>query len=105
MIEFLKTEKLIYLPIYYYIDDNSKKKINGIWSDETPLSNDESASITEAYSIYLKHTEKLYCVDVDEPVSHGADFFPSIFVRHLCVFSHHEKWISYSIIDMSLISG
>ena len=75
MIEFLKTEKLIYLPIYYYIDDNSKKKIpvyeknnatieeinalkdkknmypkhknkkkiNGIWSDETPLSKDECA--------------------------------------------------------------
>ena len=31
------------------------------------LSKDKSASITEAYSIYLKHTEKLYCVDVDEP--------------------------------------
>ena len=31
------------------------------------MSKDENASITEAYSIYLKHKEKLYCVDVDEP--------------------------------------
>ena len=107
MIEFLETEKLIYLPIYYYIDDNSKKKIpvyeknnatieeinslkdkknmypthknkkkiNGIWSDGTPLSEDESASITEAYSIYLKHTEKLYCVDVDEPEIRNMEDF------------------------------
>ena len=87
MIEFLKTEWLIHTPIYYYIDDNTKKKtpigeknnatieeinalkgkkclyfpppthkykkkINGVWSDGPPLSKDESASITEAYSIY-----------------------------------------------------
>ena len=37
MIEFLKTKQLIYTPIYYYIDDNTKKK--------TPVGEKNNATI------------------------------------------------------------
>ena len=42
--------------------------------------------------------------------SHHSHMVPIFFSRFsfeifLCVFSRREKWISYSIMDMSLISG
>ena len=48
-------------------------------------------------------TVKFFC-------SQHSHMVPIFFHRFLCdiflcVFSHREKWISYSIMDMSLISG
>ena len=50
MIEFLKTEQLIYTPIYYYIDDNTKKK--------TPIGEKNNATIEEINA--LKEKKCLY---------------------------------------------
>ena len=52
---------------------------------------------------YLIGRVKFFC-------SQHSHMVPIFFHRFLCdiflcVFSHHEKWISYSIMDMSLISG
>ena len=33
--------------------------------EKIPFSEDERASMTKAHSINLKHTDKLYCIDVD----------------------------------------
>ena len=50
MIEFLKTEQLIYTPIYYYIDDNTKKK--------TPIGEKNNATIEEINA--LKEKRRLH---------------------------------------------
>ena len=47
MIEFLKTEQLIYTPIYYYIDDNTKKK--------TPIGEKNNATIEEINALKEKN--------------------------------------------------
>jgi len=43
--------------------------------DEIPLSNTEKESLQLAYSIFLKYTENLYCIDIDDPTIHNMEEF------------------------------
>ena len=94
--EFLKTEKIPFYKIWYYIDDKTctkkpigeknndtiedinkkstrtiskpksiKKKNKDGWVD-IPLSTTELETLQESYTLFLKHTDNYYCVDIDD---------------------------------------
>lgn len=64
--EDIKTHKPISKPTKKY-DDKTKKYIE--------LTKDEQKSLTEVYSLFLKHTDNMYCIDVDDPEVNNIDDF------------------------------
>ena len=93
LIEFLDNNKIYYKPIHYFINDITKGKsqigemnnlpkeevINGKKTfgskpkyykkagEKVLLSTAEFESMKQAYSVYLKHTDNLFCIDIDIP--------------------------------------
>jgi hypothetical protein len=95
MLEFCETENIPFVQCWYYLDNAGTKKPlgeknnnsveqikntkpmpkpkerfvknkNGGW-DKIELTKDEQKSLTQIYSLFLKHTENMYCIDVDMP--------------------------------------
>ena len=90
--QFLNENSVIYKAIWYYINTNGKKspigEMNNMSVDDLKgankihgskpkyikrngkainLTTEEFNSLQKSYSIYLKHTSDLYCLDVDMP--------------------------------------
>ena len=109
LLEFLLTENIPFLKIWYYIDEIDGKKMpigekNNITMEEMKLNNQkghykpsykksiknkttgewikvpfnsekEKQSLQQAFSIFLKHTEKLFCIDIDDSnIKNMSDF-------------------------------
>ena len=109
--EFLFTEKIPYLKIWYYLDDKdgckqtigeknnitieeikiknkqnkyfkptykkSKKNDQGDWINIPFSSEKERESLQQVYTIFLKYTENLYCIDIDDSNIKNMDDFIS----------------------------
>lgn len=102
MLEFCETEKIPFVKCWYYLDVNGKKKPLGEKNNSTleqirtarpmkkpvekyvlkksvPLTEEEQETLTEIYSLFLKHTDFMYCIDVDMPeVNHIDDLIKII---------------------------
>jgi P4 family phage/plasmid primase-like protien len=92
MLNLLESEKIYYHDIYYFLSDVDNKKIpigekNNITPDEIELKKNitlsspksyyngsknikltksELKTLTRAYTIFIKHTPDLYCIDIDD---------------------------------------
>ena len=103
--EFLETENIAYHKIWYYLRDSDGKKtpigeknnttleqalekksqgtskpkskvkkVKDVW-EEIPFSEQESKSLTLAYTIFLKYTNNHYCIDIDDKEIESMDDF------------------------------
>lgn len=101
MLEFCETENIPFVKCWYYIDSCGTKKPlgeknnstideikkikpmmkpkerfvknkSGGW-DKIELTKDEQKTLTQIYSLFLKHTENMYCIDVDMPEINNID--------------------------------
>jgi hypothetical protein len=90
--QFLKTENIPHYSIYYYLNNEGKKipigEKNNISVDEIPaqeyknkqmklpdLTKSELSTLQQAYTLFLKHTDNVYCVDIDmENINSMQDF-------------------------------
>jgi len=95
MLDFCKTENIPFVKCWYYLDSNGDKKPlgeknnstideikkikpitkpkeryiknkNGEW-ETILLTKEEQKTLTPIYSLFLKHTENMYCIDIDIP--------------------------------------